>query len=375
MRRFGGGLVSTNVRRSLAGLRFTTGGAPGSPPTPSTSQAPSDRLGSTSAAEALLSKQEIEKVAWLVESDPRILMEVIANLEPQTRRQLIIAGGAMEWFGKESAAVEIEKADADKDRVISPKDFDHWLENALKRRQEELRKRSAPAAAEAAAEGSTSASAGVAAEGQEHVAADASSQSKLPLSTLCFVALEAALPFVGFGFLDNATMILAGDAIDGTLGFYLNCSVLASAAMGNVCSGLLGMQVHGLIDKLVQKLNVGTPVLTEEQMRSRPVFFAGHIGGTLGIMVGLTLGMLPLLFIGGDNNEKSDYAMFQKWDLNESGYIEFREFEKVLKELGLKESHKKAQKLIDKYGENNRINFEQFSELKNDLREGRPIFD
>uniref|UniRef100_A0A0A9YQQ6 Transmembrane protein 65 n=1 Tax=Lygus hesperus TaxID=30085 RepID=A0A0A9YQQ6_LYGHE len=107
-------------------------------------------------------------------------------------------------------------------------------------------------------------------------------------------------------------MLLAGDAIDSSVGFYLNCSVLASAAMGNVCSGLFGMQVHGLIDRAVQKLFRRLPTLTEAQLKNRRVFIAGQLGGTLGIMLGLILGMFPLLFIDANTNEKSNYAMFQR---------------------------------------------------------------
>lgn len=305
-----------------------------------------------------LTAEELQRIAHLMENDPRILMEVVASMDPQSRRRLVVTGGAMEWFGKESAAQEVEKADADKDRQISPKDFDHWFESALKRRQEEKKKLTETKSTAAASTTTT-----------------AAASKALPLAALFMIALEAGLPFVGFGFLDNATMILAGDMIDGSLGFYLNCSVLASAAMGNVCSGMLGMQVHGLIDKAVQKLNFNTPVLTEEQMKDRRVFLAGHLGGTVGIMVGLILGMLPLLFLDGDTTEKSDYVMFHRWDVNNSGFIELPEFEKVLSEIGLRQTETKAKGLIEKYGENNRVNFEQFTQLKTDLREGKPIFD
>ncbi|KAL7697220.1 Transmembrane protein 65 [Lotmaria passim] len=325
-------------------------------PLPRNSNLAAPSPAAATAARGSLTPQELQRIAHLIENDPRILMEVVASMDPQSRRRLVVTGGAMEWFGTESAAQEVEKADADKDRQISPKDFDHWFESALKRRQEGQKKR-------------------VTETKQPTSATTAAASKTLPLAALFMIALEAGLPFVGFGFLDNATMILAGDLIDGTLGFYLNCSVLASAAMGNVCSGMLGMQVHGLIDKAVQKLNFNMPVLTEEQMRDRRVFLAGHLGGTIGIMAGLVLGMLPLLFLDGDTTEKSDYAMFHRWDVNNSGFIELPEFEKVLREIGLGQTDAKAKVLIEKYGENNRVNFEQFAQLKTDLREGKPIFD
>lgn len=313
------------------------------------------------AASSSISNEEVDQITTLLENDPRILMEVVNCLNPESRRRLVVAGGAMEWFGTDSAAQEVERADVDKDRQISPKDFDHWFVNALKRKMEQQKRVGEKDSALPAT------ASGIAAVTGKGVLPP-------PFLTLVLVAVEAGLPFVGFGFLDNAAMILAGDAIDGTLGFYLNCSVLASAAMGNVCSGLLGMQVHGLIEKAVSRVCHFTPVLTEEQLKHPRVFLAGHIGGTLGIMIGLLLGMLPLLFLDTDPNEKSDYAIFQKWDHNKSQCIELPEFEKCLKELGLADSHEHARNLLAKYGDGKQLTFEEFSQLRSDLREGKEIF-
>ena len=44
------------------------------------------------------------------------------------------------------------------------------------------------------------------------------------------LALANGVPFVGFGFADNVIMILAGDAIDASLGVKLGLSTLAAAA-------------------------------------------------------------------------------------------------------------------------------------------------
>jgi hypothetical protein len=49
-------------------------------------------------------------------------------------------------------------------------------------------------------------------------------------------ALVTSVPFIGFGFFDNAIMLLAGDFFDIHLGVTLGISTLASAALGN--SGL-----------------------------------------------------------------------------------------------------------------------------------------
>jgi hypothetical protein len=45
------------------------------------------------------------------------------------------------------------------------------------------------------------------------------------------------IPFIGFGFIDNAIMILAGGTIDSSLGALLCISTMAAAALGNIISG------------------------------------------------------------------------------------------------------------------------------------------
>lgn len=54
-----------------------------------------------------------------------------------------------------------------------------------------------------------------------------------------------ALPFVGFGFLDNFIMIVAGEYIDTTLGATLAISTMAAAAMGNLVSDVAGIGLSG----------------------------------------------------------------------------------------------------------------------------------
>lgn len=375
-----------------------------------------------------LTAEEVSQVVTLLENDPRILLEVITQLDPENRRRLVVAGGAMEWFGAGSAAQEIERADIDKDRQISPKDFDHWFQNALKRKMEQHKRKVAtteggpvvsnlsssslnssagaglpppsrqdlPLSASSSGKESASntasntilhpssiatSSTGSIGEKESkkcasfgsHNSANVAASSVPPFRTLIFVAMEAALPFVGFGFLDNAAMILAGDAIDNTLGFYLNSSVLASAAMGNVCSGLLGMQVHGLIEKGVHRVFPFAPVLTIEMMRHPRVFFAGHIGGTVGILIGLLLGMLPLLFLDTSSSdvEKSDYAIFQKMDVNNDGFVELTELVACLEELGVERAREMAQDLLTKFGDGNRITFDEFGKFRSELRDAK----
>lgn len=295
-----------------------------------------------------LTNEEIDRLVAALEKDDALLEGVVANMQAHNRRRLIVAGGALEWFGKDSVAREVERADSDNDRIISPKDFDHWFAYALKRKAE----------ATAGSSSTNTSTPGVA--------------DPVPLAALLLIALEAGLPFVGFGFLDNATMILAGDAIDHTVGFYLNCSVMASAAMGNVVSGVMGMQVHGLVEKGVQRLNLKTPALTEAQLNGRQVFLAGHLGGTMGIMLGLTLGMLPLLFMKSEE-EKSDAAAFKKWDANKNGYLDISEIVGGLKEVGVTATEAAVAEVVGKYsGGNSTLNSDQFRALCIDLRQHKP---
>ncbi|RNF09594.1 hypothetical protein TraAM80_02077 [Trypanosoma rangeli] len=166
-------------------------------------------------------------------------------------------------------------------------------------------------------------------------------------------------------------MILAGDAIDSTLGLYLNCSVMACAAMGNIFSGVLGMQIHGVIDKAVQKVNFNIPVLTESQMKGQQVFLAGHIGGTLGIMIGLFLGMFPLLFLDS-GEDRADHVLFQRWDKDGNGYLELSELEEELVKLGLPECAVEA--LMEKYRLDGQLGFKQLQKVRNDVRKGEAVF-
>jgi len=68
-------------------------------------------------------------------------------------------------------------------------------------------------------------------------------KEKVPEPTnrqLYVVALHQAIPFVGFGIMDNAILILAGEAIDVSLGVTLGISTMCAAAIGNIISDLSG---------------------------------------------------------------------------------------------------------------------------------------
>lgn len=54
--------------------------------------------------------------------------------------------------------------------------------------------------------------------------------------------------FFGKGFMDNFIMILAGDAIDASIGTYFGLSMMASAALGNLVSDVMGIGLGDVVD-------------------------------------------------------------------------------------------------------------------------------
>lgn len=99
----------------------------------------------------------------------------------------------------------------------------------------------------------------------------AAAPATVSLQDLQYVALQVGLPFIGFGFVDNAIMILAGDYIDLTLGVTLGISSMAAAALGNTISDIAGLGLGNVVEDMCARLGLPTPVLTQEQVRRRPV--------------------------------------------------------------------------------------------------------
>uniref|UniRef100_A0A6V2M1H0 GAF domain-containing protein n=1 Tax=Ditylum brightwellii TaxID=49249 RepID=A0A6V2M1H0_9STRA len=121
---------------------------------------------------------------------------------------------------------------------------------------------------------------------------------------LKLVALGQSIPFVGFGIMDNAILILAGDAIDTSLGVALGISTLCAAAIGNIISDLAGVLLGTAVEDMVAKLNIPTPNLTAAQRTLRSVRFAGQAGCAVGLTIGCIIGMFPLLFLDTNKVQK-----------------------------------------------------------------------
>ncbi|XP_046992353.1 transmembrane protein 65 isoform X2 [Schistocerca americana] len=119
-----------------------------------------------------------------------------------------------------------------------------------------------------------------------------------PSSTeLWQVAIHNALPFVGFGFLDNFFMILAGDYIEVTMGTMMVLSTMAAAALGNTISDILGIGSAWYVERVAARVGVRAPKLTPVQLDMSSSRWAANIGRVFGVTLGCLLGMTPLLFL------------------------------------------------------------------------------
>ncbi|KAF4533553.1 hypothetical protein B566_EDAN001038 [Ephemera danica] len=131
--------------------------------------------------------------------------------------------------------------------------------------------------------------------------------AKLPPPTrkeLTLLGLHNALPFVGFGFLDNLIMILAGDYIDLTLGLTLGISTMAAAALGNTISDIAGIGSAWYIENLVTKIGFKPPSINPILLNMKTCRRVANLGRALGVCIGCLLGMLPLLLLPTVDKEK-----------------------------------------------------------------------
>ncbi|UIZ26061.1 hypothetical protein KXD40_001573 [Peronospora effusa] len=117
------------------------------------------------------------------------------------------------------------------------------------------------------------------------------------MKELKIVALQTGLPFIGFGFVDNVIMILAGDYIDLTLGVSFGISSMAAAGIGNTISDIAGLGLGNVIEDFCARLGLPVQSLTNEQMLLKQTRWAKMAGSSMGVTIGCLLGMMPLLFL------------------------------------------------------------------------------
>ncbi|XP_013929923.1 PREDICTED: transmembrane protein 65 [Thamnophis sirtalis] len=91
------------------------------------------------------------------------------------------------------------------------------------------------------------------------------------------VFFHNALPFVGFGFFDNAIMIAAGTQIELSIGIVLGISTMAAAALGNLVSDLAGLGLAGYVEAMASRLGLSIPDLTPKQADMWQTRLSAHL--------------------------------------------------------------------------------------------------
>ncbi|XP_062914577.1 transmembrane protein 65 isoform X1 [Mobula hypostoma] len=135
-----------------------------------------------------------------------------------------------------------------------------------------------------------------AAAGEMQVSPPSSAQQR-------YVFLHSAIPFIGFGFLDNAIMIVAGTQIELSIGVIFGISTMAAAALGNLVSDVAGLGLAGYVEALASRLGLPSPDLNPKQADMWQTRLSSQLGKVIGVTIGCLLGMFPLLFFKAEDEE------------------------------------------------------------------------
>ncbi|KAM3961736.1 uncharacterized protein ACR2FA_004059 [Aphomia sociella] len=121
---------------------------------------------------------------------------------------------------------------------------------------------------------------------------------------LFHLSLANSIPFIGFGFLDNFIMIIAGDSIESSMSAYITLSTMAAAALGNTFSDVIGIGSSYYVERAATYIGLGAPALSPIQLDMPISRRFANMGRVIGITLGCFLGMTPLLF--KDDEKKSE---------------------------------------------------------------------
>ncbi|NXU00601.1 TMM65 protein, partial [Buphagus erythrorhynchus] len=120
------------------------------------------------------------------------------------------------------------------------------------------------------------------------------------------VFFHNALPFVGFGFLDNAIMIAAGTQIELSIGVVLGISTMAGKyceSQNHLLLFFCSSSLAGYVEALASRLGLSIPDLTPKQADMWQTRLSAHLGKAIGVTIGCILGMFPLLFFGEEEEK------------------------------------------------------------------------
>ncbi|XP_076290841.1 uncharacterized protein LOC143214093 isoform X2 [Lasioglossum baleicum] len=111
---------------------------------------------------------------------------------------------------------------------------------------------------------------------------------------LILVAIANAIPFIGFGFLDNFIMIIAGDQIELMLNKRFPISTMTAAALGNTVSDIIGIGSVHYVEVLARKVGFEAPKLTTIELNLPKTKLAANMGRVIGVTIGCLIGMSPI---------------------------------------------------------------------------------
>ena len=132
------------------------------------------------------------------------------------------------------------------------------------------------------------------------------------------VFTKAAIPMIGFGFVDQTIMLQAGNAIDCTLGVTFGLSTITAAALGATVSNASGVLFGNTLDRIFTSAGLPQANLTADQ-RALPAVARVKLGGAMiGVVLGCCLGLVNLLVI--DTNRS---ATLKLQAFNEEQEFEF----------------------------------------------------
>jgi GAF domain-containing protein len=123
--------------------------------------------------------------------------------------------------------------------------------------------------------------------------------------------LQRGVPFIGFGMVDNAIMIVAGDYIEMSIGVTLAIGTMTAAALGNIFADVIGLNLGGMIEEASHRMGLPEPTLSRAQKEMGVTRLVAYMGSSFGIAFGCLLGMLPLALISNEAREESPVEVFQ----------------------------------------------------------------
>uniref|UniRef100_H3B320 Transmembrane protein 65 n=1 Tax=Latimeria chalumnae TaxID=7897 RepID=H3B320_LATCH len=115
---------------------------------------------------------------------------------------------------------------------------------------------------------------------------------------ILYVFFHNAVPFIGFGFLDNAIMIAAGTQIELTIGVIFGISTMAAAALGNLVSDLAGLGLAGYVEAMASRLGLRIPDMTPKQADMWQTRLSSHLHQCQSNQIAWCLGRVVLLGVG-----------------------------------------------------------------------------